>query len=462
MTTPPVLIISCYALGHQPLDLARPLAFLRQAGIEAAGLDLAVQPFDEHAARVARFVGIAAPMQTALRLGVAAAQRVRAANPHAHIAFFGLYAWLNRAFLLAHGADSVLGGESDEALWELAQAVLAGQTVDTIAGVATLRADSAPRLERIRLPVADRSTLPPLDAYARYLNGGPPQLVGHTEATTGCQHLCRHCPIVPIYRGRLFVVPVETVLADIRQQARAGATHMVFGDADFLNGPTHSLRITRALHAEWPQMTFDFTTKVEHILEYQGLFPEFAELGCTFVTTAIESLSDHVLEQLGKGHTAADVSHALRVLSHAGLAVQATLVAFTPWTTLADYLALTDFIAMRRLQEGIRPVQLSIRLLVPPGSLLTQQPEAGVWLGELDGANFGYRWRHPDPRMEELQEAVSNLVAEADATGEPVEETHARIRTLAYQTAHQAPPSDVPVAKRVLKRAPRLSENWFC
>ena len=473
MFTPQVLLISCYELGHQPLGLAWPLAELRRAGIEAAALDLAVQPFDERAATAAKFVGIAAPMQTALRLGVQAAGRVRAANAGVHICFFGLYAWLNRDYLLAHGGgDSVIGPEAEAPLLQLVRAVLAGDTNLAVPGVAALGADRPPYLERPTLRVPHRAPLPPLESYARYIGGEASQPVGYTEATRGCQHLCRHCPIVPIYRGRLFVVPVETVLADIRQQVTAGAGHIVFGDADFLNGPTHSLRIARAMHSEFCDLTFSFTAKVEHILEHRRHFPEFAALGCTFVTTAVESLSDRVLERLDKGHTAAEVEAALDVLEQAGIAVQATLVAFTPWTTLDDYLAMTDFIQARGLQENIRPVQMSVRLLVPPHSALLDEPDAAEWFGELDAASFSHRWAHPDPLMDNLFAAVSSLVEDAEARGESAHETHARIRGLAYAAAgKQAPPghSAQPPAAAASVTAdlenwavPRLSENWFC
>ena len=457
-----VLLISCYELGHQPLGLAWPLAVLQQAGIEATALDLAVQPFDEQAARAATFVGIAAPMQTALKLGVQAAERVRAANPGAHICFFGLYAWLNRGYLLAHTADSVIGGEAEGPLLQWVPAVLAGKADLAMPGVATLRADSQPHLERRRLPTPHRSTLRPLEDYARYLSAGAPQLVGYTEATKGCQHLCRHCPVVPIYQGRLFVVPVESVLADIRQQVRVGATHIVFGDADFLNGPTHSLRITRALHAEFPRVTFDFTAKVEHILEHRSRFREFAALGCTFVTTAVESLSDRVLQRLDKGHTAADVEVALGILDQAGIALQPTLVAFTPWTTLEDYLDVVDFIETHGLHENILPVQLSIRLLVPPHSRLAEAPDARAWLGELDAANFSYRWQHPDPRMDALHSAVSALVSEAEAGGDSALQAHAHIRAVSYAAAGRPQPASAPAWAPRHARGPRLTEAWFC
>ena len=457
---PSVLLISCYELGHQPLSAAWPLAALRQAGLSAAALDLAVQPFDEPAARAAKLVAMAVPMHTALRLGVQAAKRVRAANPTAHICFYGLYAWLNREYLLGLWADSVIGGEAEGPLAALAAAVVAGRPVDGLPGVGTGRTEAAPLVRQPTLPVPERAGLPPLSAYARYQDGGAPQLAGYVEATRGCQHLCRHCPVVPIYHGRLVVVPVSTVLADIRQQAAAGAAHIVFGDPDFLNGPTHALRVARALYAEFPRVTFEFTAKVAHILEHRRLFAELAALGCTRVTSAVELLSPLVLERLGKGHTAADVDAALAVLDEAGIALAPTLVAFTPWTTRDDYLDVVEFIEARGLQGSIAPVQLSIRLLVPPGSALIDTPDAANWLGELDAPNFTYRWRHPDPGMDALWEAVSDAVAEAEARAEPPAATHARIRALAYAAAGREAPAALWVRPR--RAAPQMSEDWFC
>ena len=189
MSIPQILLISCYELGHQPLEVAGPLGALREAGLEAAVVDLAVQPLDPRAARAARVVAIATPMQTALRLGVQAARRVRALNPRAHLCFFGLYAWLNREYLLAHGADSVIGGEAEAPLVHLARAVLAGQSPAGLPGVTTSGHENPPSLERPTLSVPYRAPLPPLEAYTRYVSQVAPQLVGYTEATKGCQLL---------------------------------------------------------------------------------------------------------------------------------------------------------------------------------------------------------------------------------------------------------------------------------
>lgn len=442
------LLIACYELGHQPLSLAWPVAFLEQAGIEATTLDLAIQPLDEKLVSHATFVGLSVPMHTALRIGVEAAKRIRLLNPKAHICFFGLYAWLNQDYLLKEVADTVLAGEYEQDLVNLIQA--------------HTPPEPKPTLARLPFPLPNRTHLQPLDQYARYAPvNAEMQLAGYVEATRGCLHVCNHCPIVPVYEGRFFVVPQEVVLADIRQQVAAGAKHITFGDPDFLNGPKHALAVTNALHQEFPTITFDFTAKVEHILKYREHFKEFAALGCTFVVSAIESTSNTVLEKLGKGHTAADIDTALAILDEAGIALQPTLVAFTPWTTLEDFLGQIEWITARNVEEYIPAIHLSIRLLIPPRSAILNLPESKPWLGELDAAGFTYRWAHPDPRMDTLQLQIAQIVEAAAQAEEPARATYAKIQQAAYAAADQPVPLTIRQAAP-RSTPPRLTENWFC
>jgi radical SAM superfamily enzyme YgiQ (UPF0313 family) len=292
---------------------------------------------------------------------------------------------------------------------------------------------------------------------------GQSALAGYVEASRGCLHICRHCPITPVYGGRFFVVPREVVLADIRAQVAVGVRHITFGDPDFLNGPGHSLAIARALHAEFPEVTFDATIKVEHILERRALFPELARLGCIFVVSAVESLSAGVLRHLVKGHTRADVVEALAILDNAGIPMRPTFVAFTPWTSAADYQELLDFIAEHDLIEAVDPVQYTIRLLIPPGSALLDEADAASWIGPLDEAAFTYTWTHLDPRMDALQRAVSAYVEAAARTGERPRKTFAALRTLADQLLEANSPVHKPSPRRAKRKpAPHLTESWFC
>src|SRR5262249_24606330 len=155
-----------------------------------------------------------------------------------------------------------------------------------------LGARAAPVLRRLPFVTPRRDGLPALDRYARLIGPRPGEerVTGYVEASRGCLHRCLHCPITPVYAGRFFVVPLEVVLADAEQQIAAGARHITFGDPDFLNGVGHSMAIARALHEAHPEVTFDVTTKVEHILRHRERIAELAGLGCVFIVSAVESL----------------------------------------------------------------------------------------------------------------------------------------------------------------------------
>ncbi|MBI3636773.1 MAG: radical SAM protein, partial [Candidatus Rokubacteria bacterium] len=259
-----------------------------------------------------------------------------------------------------------------------------------------------------------------------------------------------------------FIVPVDVVMADVRQLVEGGARHITFGDPDFLNGPRHALAVAHALHAAFPEVTFDFTAKVSHLLRERAALPELARLGCAFVVTAVESLSDVVLGHLDKGHTRADVVAALRAVRAAGVAPRPTWVPFTPWTTLEDYRDMLAFLADEGLVDHVDPVQYGIRLLVPPGSLLLASEAMRPHLGSLVEGAFYHAWRHPDPRMDHLQQDVAALTAKAAGDREDAAVTFARVRALADKAAGvaaSAPPSAPPNERR---RAPRLTEPWFC
>ncbi|HLI91922.1 MAG TPA: CUAEP/CCAEP-tail radical SAM protein [Ktedonobacteraceae bacterium] len=457
-----ILLISCYELGHQPFHLASVSALLQQAGYLPRSVDTAVEDLTDEAIRRAHFVAIAVPMHTALRLGEQLARRVRSVNPGAHICLYGLYALLNADHLLQGTIDAAIGGEYEIPLLNLVTALEQGQ-VGSIPGVCTRAERSGPWIARTPFLIPERSQLPPLERYARLQWRDELRIAGYTETTRGCKHTCLHCPITPLYRGRFFAVPAEIVLADIRAQVERGARHITFGDPDFWNGPTHALRITRAMHREFPDLTFDATIKIEHLLHHQHLLPEMRELGCVFIVSAVESLNDDVLRHLDKGHSAADVARAFDLTERAGIVLRPSLLPFSPWETLESYLALLDFFERRRLIEHLDPVHLSIRLLIPPGSALLDEPDSYKWIGELDAEAYSYRWQHPDPRMDALQQHVAALVENAEQRKADPIETFFQVKALAMAMQGQ----DFSVAHALqrygkCKVLPHLTESWFC
>ena len=517
----PVLLIATYDLGHQPFGLASAAAALDAAGVPATCVDLSRESLPEAAVRAADLVAFFLPMHTATRLALPVIDRVRAVNPHATLCAYGLYAPLNDAILRERGVTEIIGGEFEDDLSALARRDVGTPRVSQCPRGPTLpecargptperlplarsrsrrlkaaarsrpaasafaeapadksrlaRAAGAARgtshvarparpalhvVPRVRFFVPLRESLPPLERYASLQWGSERRIVGYTEASRGCKHRCRHCPIVPVYDGRFRVVPRDIVIEDIRRQVGAGAQHITFGDPDFFNGPRHAIDIVRELAAECPGVTYDVTIKVEHLLAHAALLPELAATGCAFVTSAVESIDDRVLELLDKRHTVADFEAAVGLCRSAGVTLSPTFVAFTPWTSVEGYCALLQAIDRLDLIDQVAPIQLAIRLLIPERSRLLELEEVRAFVGLFDRQDLTYRWAHRDPRVDALQETVAGIVGRRAAA--PRREVFAEI----WSAAHGAAGLETVLRedRNLLSRAavPYLNEPWYC
>ncbi|MBU1264940.1 MAG: radical SAM protein [Gammaproteobacteria bacterium] len=443
-----VVLVSPYELGRQPFNLAQPAAWFGRADIAVACVDLAQQKLDPATFAHAKFVAIYLGMHTATRIAAAALPKIRALAPHARIAAFGLYAPVNAAWLKGLGVEAIFGGESEPDLLAWVQS-----------GIAP--ADTVVRRSKIEFLLPDRRGLPELQRYAKLiLADGTQKTTGFAEASRGCKHLCRHCPVVPVYEGKFRVVPVEIVLADIAQQVAVGAAHISFGDPDFLNGPTHALKVAEALHARFPDLSWDATIKVEHLLNHAELLPRLKQCGLLFVVTAVESVDDTILDKLAKGHTHADFEAALAQYRTLGIALAPTFVPFTPWTTLVGYRDLLATLLKLNLVEAVPPVQLAIRLLVPQGSYLMKLPDFAARVGAFDEAMLGYPWQADDPRVDTLQADIMAWVMDAEKAALPRAEVFAGLWARIHAALGEAVPPLDPA--QFGASVPHHSEPWYC
>jgi len=466
------LLVSTYELGHQPLGLASPAAWLRREGVEVHCIDLAKEKLPPDAFEGVGLIGFHLAMHTATRLAAPVIRKARAANPAARLVAYGLYAPLNADWLRSIGVDEILGGEFEEELAALAtrspQRTVSHSGAPSIglpqmdaavsasAAVSALRRQPLPKLRFIQ---PDRTGLPPLSRYATVrLGDGTTRVAGYTEASRGCRHLCRHCPIVPVYDGQFRIVPVDVVMADVKAQVDAGARHMTFGDPDFFNGPTHAARLVEALHHAYPDVSYDVTIKIEHLLRRRDLLPLLRDTGCLFVTSAVEALDDEVLMLLDKGHTRQDFLDAVDLCRAAALNLSPTFVAFHPWTSLAGYCDLLDTIESLDLVSHVAPIQLAIRLLIPSSSRMLEVEHVKPFVGDFDGRTLTYRWTHADPRVDDLQAEVSALVGRR-LTADRWELFDA-ISQLAHERAGIARPAGA--AARARTAVPCLDEPWYC
>jgi radical SAM superfamily enzyme YgiQ (UPF0313 family) len=446
-------------MGRQPFGLASPAAWLRGRGWDVTVVDLAKQKMDEAVLSSADLIGFHLPMHTATRLAAPVIAKARRVSPSARICAYGLYAPLNEEWLRSIGVDAIFGGEFEEELTSWAGGSHIPRSTFHVPRSTFHIPNSKFQIPRIHFLVPDRRGLPPLSRYATLqFPDGSRRLVGYTEASRGCKHVCRHCPIVPVYNGQFRVVQPDIVLADIDAQVAAGAQHITFGDPDFFNGPTHAMRIVEALHVAHPAVSYDVIVKVEHLLAHRDLLPRLAATGCAFVTSAVESLDDAVLGRLAKGHTRADFAAAVALCRDAGVTLIPTFVAFHPWLTLDGYCDLLDTIAELDLIDHVAPIQLAIRLLVPEGSRLLELDDMRRHVGAFDARTLTYRWTHPDPRVDALHREVevlvgSRLTADRRATFDA-------ISRLAHERAGVVRPASKPVRDRAT--VPFLNEPWYC
>jgi radical SAM superfamily enzyme YgiQ (UPF0313 family) len=445
-------LISTFDLGRQPFGLASPAAWLKAAGVEVACADVAKERLSEEAVRGADAVAFFLPMHTATRLSLPVIDRVRAINPTARLIAYGLYAPLNAGLLREHGVATILGGEFEAALVD---AVMAEAPDPGALGAP----GAAAALPRLAFRVPDRSSLLPLSRYATLQLGDEQRTAGYTEASRGCKHHCRHCPIVPVYNGRFRVVSPDVVIEDVRAQVAAGARHITFGDPDFFNGIRHAAAVVERFGRECPGISYDVTIKVEHLLKHADMLPRLRDTGCAFVTSAVESVDDEVLIKLAKGHTRADLERVVRLFDDVGLTLAPTFVAFTPWTTLEKFADLLHEIDRLGLAPHVAPIQLAIRLLIPDGSLLLDLPDVRAVTRGFDPSSLTHRWAHADPRVDRLQEQLAALIGVC--TNAPRDEIFARVWDVAHQAAGVTPPPrTAPVRARAT--VPYLNEPWYC
>jgi radical SAM superfamily enzyme YgiQ (UPF0313 family) len=444
-----IVLISTYELGRQPFGLVSPAAWLRAAGHEVTCMDLTRQELDDAAIRTAERIAIYLPMHTATRLAARLIPALREKNPEARICCYGLYAPMNAEYLRSLGAEKLIGGEFEKELvaW-----------VNGAAGEEN--SSSMISLERLAFQVPDRAGLPAIEKYAHLvLPEGGYRVVGSTEASRGCKHLCRHCPIVPVYKGVFRIVARDVVMEDIRRQIAAGARHISFGDPDFFNGIGHAVKLMDEFHHEFPSVTYDVTIKIEHLRKHEDLLLKLRDTGCLFVISAVESVDEAVLAALEKGHTREDFLHVVRRFREIGLTLHPTFMPFTPWTTFDSYLDLLRVLQNEELVENVAPVQLGIRLLIPEGSRMLELADVRKMVGLFDAESLVYPWANPNARLDALSSRVQSIAAAADAAKWPRAKTFEAI----WKAAHEAAGMRAPEWKALSSKGVAfLSEPWYC
>ena len=426
-----ILLLSFYDLGKQPKIISEIYNKINSDLVEIDFVDFS---FESREVDLDKYdaIGIYAPMHTAT---VLATEYLSNQNLPDKIFTFGLYGdILSDIDSRIHFIESIDSNQLDKYLDLM--------TNDDFSFKET---------------VPDRSILPNIKEYARLVEVDNNLLTGSVETTYGCRHLCTHCPVPIQFNGRFRTFSEEKIIQDISNQIDLGAAHISFNDPDFFNGPKHSLKILERLNNEFPLITYDSTIKVEHILKFKDYFKELNKLNMLFVTSAFETTNDLVLQILQKGHSSMDLQEAIELSKVNNIDIRPTWLPFTPWTTINDLLSIIKLIENNKLRETVDPIQLTIKLLIPKGSLITKRPEIKKYLDQYDKKSFSYSWSYMNNEVDILQKTLFSYLVENESLDEK-EQYVGLVHLIEDFTGSEI----IHNEEYIYRHSPKLSESWFC
>lgn len=390
------LVVSPFEAELQPLAAASAAGALRDAHLDVQAWDADRFP-DASGFVEADLVMLSVQQFESLERAIGLVPALRAAHPGGVIVAFGQYAQMNSSVFQSL-VDAVLFDEPERVATELATAA-ERHCVDDLPGALTSRRmnPKAPR-GRLQLSAPARDLFPALIHYEAH--HGPWGLMGNLEASRGCHHKCTYCSVYGAYDGGSAAYETDAVVADALQLADDGVRHFCFIDAEFFNSRTNGKTIMRRVVDEVGPCTFEFTTRVDHVLKYTRELDELVGLGLRRVTSALEFPSDRILRIFDKGIDVADMRRAIVEADRLGVVLNPTFIPFTPWIEYDELLTFEDFLVETGLAKVAEPTVLQTRLLLFRGSPLLHSP----WIQDtpLTDNGFWFGWEHEDPRVEDL------------------------------------------------------------
>jgi len=411
-------VLSLFEGGYQPITALSAVTALKNAGHQPRFLDMYVEGEQclEHLGEDALIL-IPIPLFDSLQAAIRTVGKLRERSRNQTVVLFGQHSTINARRLVGRHCDYAIVGEWEQPIVSLVDKML-GRGDGRLLGVmdpqlAKLNAPFPPHMPRNSIAQPDRGVAPPLEKYpqpqlARLLGGQ--RVVGGIETTRGCHHKCSYCSVYAAYDGKVLMTQLEAVVADVRSLVDQGMEHLTFIDADFFNAKKYALQVIERLHKEFPALTYDFTTRVDHILENRDPIRQMAAMNVRVITSALEFPTQRVLDEVYKEMTVPMMEEAVRFIADCGIQLNPTFITFNPWVGLGDFVEFHDFLARNRLESSVDPIQYETRLHLYKGSPLMKN--ASIQKLEMVEREFDYDWKHPDPRVDELFQSSVTPVTE--------------------------------------------------
>ena len=373
-----VLLVSTYELGHQPLAVAGPAGRLRARGHDVRCLDLSVDMWDPALGSWADKVALSVPMHTAARLA-----REVAPTIDGPVACYGLYA--------AMCADVATALVSRDPETELLRWIEADPTLTSRSRPGPAGARPAPPARTVRAASCRR-------ARSTWSHRSRPHAVARTAADTARSL----SSTTDESRSTRWTRSSRTS----HSRSRCGARHVTYGDPDFFNGVHHALRVVRAVHERFPDLTFDCTVKVEHILAHAGRVggARGLRLHLRRVRVRVGQRRDARAARQGPHRGRSGASGRAPQRATASRSVRHGCRS-RPWATLDDVRAILEFVADARARRQRGPGAVHDPPARPGG--LAAARATSTTSGPWDPARLTYPWTSP---LDPLQTRFAALV----------------------------------------------------
>lgn len=343
----------------------------------------------------------------------------------AHITLGGHHATFNhRELLIDHPeVDSVIMGEGEESLAELAERLKAGSTWSDVRNLAYRCGVGHVIANPLRPLIAplDRLPFPGRDAYAEWLRRDG---IAGMVSSRGCYASCGFCSIRAFYRlssGRAWRMRTPgNVVDEMELLVRSyGVREIIFLDDNFLGpgllGRRRAKEIAADVIRRGLRVAFAVACRANDV-ERETLLA-LQKAGLSRVDLGIESFVPRQLALYDKAVTVEENRRAIQVLEETGLQYRLYLIPVDPYATVDDLLE--NLAGMKELGVDHLPYSIFNRLTAFKGTRLAERlgedgllepgSNARAYMGEMP-----YRFREPGmDRVMDLADRVDRHVNEA-------------------------------------------------
>lgn len=355
-------------------------------------------------------VGISASSHMLVWETMALAKQYKEKLPSAHVTVGGHFATFQHKSLLSEckAIDSVVRGDGEQIILELADALTADHPLGDIQGLSFNTGSGEVVANQPRTALADLDHLP----WPSRDTLGQIAKRGHAWATQicssrGCYANCSFCDIRAFYGPNWRARSAEDVVAEIEHLYNEfGSTLFRFTDDEFLGTSKHGMPRAERI----ADLLIEKDLPIELMIDARApsvkleLFEKLRRAGAVDCLIGIESGTDRILKLYHKGATVEKNIEAINVLKQTGMSLNLAFIMFDPRMTFAEleqnfrFLEAQDITTVDSLGSWLWPLHGT--------PAMKEIRELGLVINEnLEGLTYSFM----DPRVGLVFDAVSRL-----------------------------------------------------